>query len=164
MSGRTGWNSWGHRKTNGENELLTLVREIAFDNREMREARRLENERRHREEQKRMLREADAKRAEEMAQKEAEKEARLAKMINDKIKEIDSKCEEDNKKIWEKLGKGKEAEKAEGDKAAANGENKKRGQDEITGTATVPPPTSRQRVNEVGALDAGLLLMNLDTV
>ncbi|GBG78087.1 hypothetical protein CBR_g26025 [Chara braunii] len=122
----------------------------------------MENERRAREEQERLAKEAETKRAEEDARKEAEKEARLAKMMNERWSEMEKKREEDNKKLWEKLEKYKGTEVVEGDKA--NAENKKRGQDEMAGAATGQPSTPRQRVNEMGALNAGLLLMNIDSV
>ncbi|GBG79789.1 hypothetical protein CBR_g30051 [Chara braunii] len=130
----------------------------------MREARRQENERRIREEQEKAARDAEAKRAEEAAQKEAEKEARLAKLLDDRMREMDSKREEDNKKIWERLGKGKDTEVSEGEKFATSGENKKRGQEEIAGAAAGQSSTPRKKADEVGALDAGLLLMNIDNV
>ncbi|GBG93275.1 hypothetical protein CBR_g62631 [Chara braunii] len=115
------WNNSNPRARKGE--LLALVREIAYDNRELRETRRLESERKAREEQERLAKGAEAKKAEEEAKKGADKEARLAKIMNERLGEMDKKREEDNKKIWEKLGKSKEAE--EGDKAS--GEKKKRG-------------------------------------
>ncbi|GBG80265.1 hypothetical protein CBR_g30631 [Chara braunii] len=99
------WNNWNPRAREGE--LLALVREIAYDNRELRETRRLESERKAREEQERMAKEAEAKKAEEEAKKEADKEARLAKMMNERLGKMEKKREEDNKKIWEKLGKAK---------------------------------------------------------
>ncbi|GBG70634.1 hypothetical protein CBR_g7936 [Chara braunii] len=59
----------------------------------------------------------------------------------------------------------KDCDTTEGDNTAGNADNaKKRGQDKITGIPTGQPSTPRQRVNEVGALDAGLLLMNIDNV
>ncbi|GBG88310.1 hypothetical protein CBR_g46877 [Chara braunii] len=105
------------------------------------------------------------KRIEDEAKKEAEKEARLAKMMDEKMKEIEKKREEDNRKLWERVGLKKGSEIAENDKAVGNGDNaKKRSQEDVAGAAAGQPSMPRQRVNEVGALDAGLLLMNLDNV
>ncbi|GBG79835.1 hypothetical protein CBR_g30100 [Chara braunii] len=103
---------------------------------------------------------------EDEAKKEAEKEARLAKMMDERLGVMDKKREEENKKIWERIEKGKEKEpgKPEGEKVTAAIDNKKRGQDEMAGAASSQPSTPRQRVKEVGALDAGLLLMNIDSV
>ncbi|GBG64970.1 hypothetical protein CBR_g48719 [Chara braunii] len=108
---------------------------------ELREIRRMENERRAREEQERLAKEAETTRAEEDARKEAEKEARLAKMMNERWSEMEKKREEDNKKLWEKLEKCKGTEVVEGDKA--NAENEKRGQDEMAGASTGQPSTPR---------------------
>ncbi|GBG76526.1 hypothetical protein CBR_g22274 [Chara braunii] len=117
-----------------------------------------------REDQERVVREAEMKRIEDEAKKEAEKEARLAKMMDEKM-EMEKKREEDNKKLWEKIGLKKGSETGTNFKAVGNGDNaKKRGQEDVAGAAVAQPSTPRQRVNEVGALDAGLLLMNLDNV
>ncbi|GBG88049.1 hypothetical protein CBR_g46418 [Chara braunii] len=162
--GGTGWNSWNSRPRSAEGEILVLVWELAYDHRELRKSRRLENERRMREERGRVAKDAEMKRIEEEARKKAEKEARLAKMMDEKMKEIKKKREEDNRKLWEKIVV-KDCETAEGDNPASNADKaKNKGQDEITGVPAGQPSNPRQRVNEVGALDAGLLLMNIDNV
>ncbi|GBG74224.1 hypothetical protein CBR_g17936 [Chara braunii] len=164
--GPPAWNSWNRGSRSYEGEMVALIREIAYDNWEMRELRRQENERRVREEQERVVKEAEEKRKEEESKKEAEKEARLDKMLDERMKEMEKRREEENKKNWEKIEKGKGTDVAatQEDKAATNGDNKKRGQEEMAGAAPSQPPTPRQRVQKVNALDVGLLLMNLDNV
>ncbi|GBG67711.1 hypothetical protein CBR_g839 [Chara braunii] len=168
---------WAPRQRNNEGEVVSLRRELVNDKREEKDRRREEEDRRRREEQDRISKEQEKKRLEEEEARQAE-EARMARMINTKMEELDkqhqARTEEENKKIWKEIERvvGEPKRRSGKEAATDNRDNRKRSQEEIEGSPPVVPAHGEARtveqpkpsIPQVSGLDAGLLLMEIDNV
>ncbi|GBG72203.1 hypothetical protein CBR_g11135 [Chara braunii] len=121
-----------------------------------------------REEQARLAREEEQRRLEQEEKREADREARLARILREQMEDMEKKKKEGSadlsKKNWDRIDPPpKEGDKSE---VGESSDSKKRDQDTMAGdSANQQHGIGRPRVeNAASPLDAGLLMMDIDTV
>ncbi|GBG88127.1 hypothetical protein CBR_g46616 [Chara braunii] len=168
--------SWNNQYRGNQGEIAALLRELVNSDREKREKRREFEEKKLKEEQLAKLKEEEEQRREDEEKKETAREARMAKLFAEQFAAMNKK-KEDDRDFKRDPAKGKEKyddrsvdakpRGKDGGIKISDGDVKKRGQEVLQGGSPLQPDAGRQKTQlepTIGPLDAGLLLMNFNTL